>query len=157
MRKGDIVVSGGEAWEIVREGDEGRQIHVRLVAGDGTAARTNDVPTSFLVGKPVYRRVADLADIDAYRAGAEVARYSVDLKLVSYFPRLWVEAFHRFHPEGSRVPDGTVLLGWFANMIEAGFKKRSDLRAQKQRDKRPIKKVVKKKIAASKPKRIAAK
>lgn len=154
MREYDLIVGGGEAWEITRAIDGGRQVSIRLVAGAGSEARTNDVPASFVQGRMLYRRVGALEDVDAKRAGVEVARY-VDLARCSHHPRLWVEEFHKKYPPGTRVPDGTLLLGWFSRLIEAGAarsraEKRAKRPAKRVAAKHPIKKTPTKKRVAKK-------
>ena len=115
----DIVVGGGEAWEIVESLDEGRQVRVRLVAGEGSDIRSNEVPISFLKGRALYRRVGELDDIDVKRAGAEIARY-VPVDRIGWDPRKWVDAFLSKHPPGTEVPDATILLGWMSRLIDSG-------------------------------------
>ena len=117
MKPRDLVVGGGEAWEIIKV--DGRQAHVRLLAGAGVEARTSDIPSSILSGRAVYRRVSVLEDVDVKLAAVEVSRY-VPVDALKWYPRSWVEEFLKRFPVDSPVPDSTTLLGWFARMIDAG-------------------------------------
>ncbi len=148
MKNRDIILGGGEAWEVVEHKDGGRQVRVRLVAGAGTEVRDNDVPSSFLSGRALYRRVGELEDIDVDRAAAEVSRY-VDCEALKAFPRDWVTAFHERYPKGSAVPDATVLLGWFSRMIDAGEQKSREVAAEKARARRGGKKPARRASAKS--------
>ena len=118
MKTRDVVIGGGEAWEVTKI-REGGSVLVRLVAGAGVSARTSEIPSSLLQGRSIYRRISVVEDVDVALAGAEVARHVEEDKL-QWYPRLWVEEFLRRYPSGSSVPDATVLLGWFDRLIHSG-------------------------------------
>jgi len=155
MRIRDVILSGNAALEVVKIDDGGRSIHVKLVAGEGAEARFNEVPQELLVGKPVYRRISDLQDVDIHRAVAEVSRY-VDVDRCGWDPRTWVEEFHRKYPPGTSVPDSTLLLGWFSRLITAGEDRIKEVQRERARDRKAIKKPIKRK-AAVKPAKVSRK
>jgi hypothetical protein len=159
MKKGDILIGEGEAWRITDPTDP-KSVKVIQVAGpEAASVRTEAVPKSFVTGRTLYRAVADLSSLDVTLAKAEITRY-VDTGELGWEPSAWVTAFLRRY-EGEQVPDRTTLLGWFANLIEAGSRRRyqrNDDRLTKmrkntqQRDKHiaPKRKTVKKTVKAKK-------
>ncbi len=131
MKLRDVIISGNAAWEIIRIEDRGRQAAVKLIAGEGSEARINEVPKELLVGAPIYRRVDELADIDVYRAAEEVSRY-VDVAGCGWSPRKWVSEFRRKYPAKSTIPDETTMFGWFACLLQAGEEKiRTELKQKR--------------------------
>jgi len=119
LKKGDIILGGGECWRVVEPANGNRLVKVIQVAGpEVTEVRTSEVPKSFFNGKTLFRAVSDLSDLDATLAVAEVTKY-VDVSELGSNPRLWVAAFLQRY-QGSPIPDSTTLLGWYSRMIQAG-------------------------------------
>jgi hypothetical protein len=154
MKSGDIVVGGGEAWQITGVDDATKQVKFVKIAGPDLGVIPSEVPLSFLNGKTVYRAVSELADVDAKLAGDEVARY-VNTGAMGWNPRLWVEAFaHRY--KGHKVPDNTVLLGWFSRLIDAGYDKHKASAAEKRAGRKAPRKQRTKKAPISRKKKNGA-
>ena len=122
MRKGDIILGGGECWRVVEPANGNRLVKVIQVAGpEVTEVRTSEVPKTFFNGKTIFRAVSDLSDLDATLAVAEVTKY-VDVSELGSNPRLWVAAFLQRY-QGQIIPDATTMLGWFSRLVSCGEEK----------------------------------
>ena len=122
MKRGDIILGGGEAWRVIEPANGNRLVKVIQVAGpEVTEVRTSEVPKTFFNGRTIFRAVSDLSDLDATLAVAEVTKY-VDVSELGANPRLWVAAFIQRY-QGEIVPDATTLLGWMSRLIQAGEEK----------------------------------
>jgi hypothetical protein len=119
MRTTDVVIFGDCAWNI-RE-IMGDKVRLLLLAGPKEEHKTSVVPIRMLQGRPFYRQVSALEDVDLDRASEE-ATGDLDVSSLGHDPRKWTEAFQRRY--GSRItPDATLMLGWLATAMEAGSKK----------------------------------
>ena len=122
MKRGDLILGGGEAWRVIEPANGNRLVKVIQVAGpEVTEVRTSEVPKTFFNGRTLFRAVSDLSDLDATLAVAEVTKY-VDVSELGANPRLWVAAFIQRY-QGEIVPDATTLLGWFSRVMSAGEEK----------------------------------
>ena len=123
MKRGDILVGGGECWRVVEPANGNRTVKLIQIAGpEMTEVRVSEVPKSFFHGKQLYRAINELIDMDATIAVAEISRY-VDVAKLGWNPRLWATALlERYGQDVIRI-DLTTLLGWTSRMISAGEEK----------------------------------